>query len=192
MGRPKAWLPFGPETLLQRVVRLVSAAASPLVVVAAPDQSLPDLPLDVLIVRDPIPDRGPLQGLAAGLSALPPSVEFAYATATDSPFLRPAWIDHLALRIGPHDLAIPFANNFHHPLAALYRPCAVLPAIEQLLAANDLRPRSLLPLVRSLVLPADDFLSVDPHLDTLHNLNTPSDYSLALSRLGLDPPPLSE
>ena len=38
MGRPKAWLPFGPERLLQRVVRLVGTVAHPVVVVAAPSQ----------------------------------------------------------------------------------------------------------------------------------------------------------
>src|SRR4051812_5666466 len=87
MGRPKAWLPFGPEVLLQRVVRLVSTVSSPIVVVAAPEQETPALPVNVRLVRDAETGRGPLQGLAAGLSALPPDVEFAFATATDAPFL---------------------------------------------------------------------------------------------------------
>src|SRR5579875_1511202 len=86
MGRPKAWLPFGPERLLQRVVRLVGAVARPIVVVAAPGQDLPDLPAEVGIVRDPVAGRGPLAGLAAGLAAFAgraDSVELVYATATD-------------------------------------------------------------------------------------------------------------
>ena len=36
MGRPKAWLPFGDEVLLQRVVRRIAEAAWPIAVVAAP------------------------------------------------------------------------------------------------------------------------------------------------------------
>ena len=47
MGVPKATLPFGPETMLQRVVRLLGAVVSPIVVVAAREQSLPELPDDV-------------------------------------------------------------------------------------------------------------------------------------------------
>ncbi|MGZ6054814.1 MAG: molybdenum cofactor guanylyltransferase, partial [Isosphaeraceae bacterium] len=43
MGQPKAWLPFGPERMLQRVVRLVSTVTGPIVVVAAPGQELPSL-----------------------------------------------------------------------------------------------------------------------------------------------------
>src|SRR5689334_21043921 len=96
MGVPKAWLAFGPERLLQRVVRLVGTVARPIVVVAAPGQELPELPADVSIVRDPIAGRGPLQGLAAGLAALPDSLELVYATATDVPFLEPRWITRLA------------------------------------------------------------------------------------------------
>ena len=41
MGRPKAWLPFAGELMLQRVVRLLGTAVQPIVVVAAPEQELP-------------------------------------------------------------------------------------------------------------------------------------------------------
>ena len=141
MGRSKAWLPFGPERMLQRVVRLVGTVARPIVVVAAPDQELPDLSADIAIVRDPIAGRGPLQGLAAGFAALPDSVDLVYATATDVPFLEPRWIIRLAELIGDHDLAIPFIGEHYHPLAALYRKDVVLPVIERLLSEDRLRLR---------------------------------------------------
>jgi molybdopterin-guanine dinucleotide biosynthesis protein A len=70
MGRSKAWLPLGDETLLQRVVRLVREAAWPVVVVAAKGQSLPTLPADVRMVRDERDEAGPLEGLRVGLAAL--------------------------------------------------------------------------------------------------------------------------
>ena len=44
MGVAKAVLPFGPETMLQRVVRLLGTVVAPIVVVAARDQELPPLP----------------------------------------------------------------------------------------------------------------------------------------------------
>ena len=52
MGRAKAWLPFGDETMLQRVVRLLTENVHPLVVVAAPGQELPTIPTEVTVVRD--------------------------------------------------------------------------------------------------------------------------------------------
>jgi molybdopterin-guanine dinucleotide biosynthesis protein A len=187
MGRAKAWLPFGPERMLQRVVRLVATAAGPVVVVAAPGQELPPLPDPVTVVRDPVAGRGPLQGLAAGLAALPVSVELAYASATDVPFLQPAWIERLRELIGDHDLAIPFVEGYHHPLAALYRRSAVLPAIEALLREDRLRPVFLMEAVRTRVVAAEELCAADPDLGTLRNLNTPEDYQRALSDAGLGP-----
>src|SRR5258708_37920520 len=70
MERPKAWLPFGPEVMLQRIVRILSDVVSPIVVVAAVGQDVPDLPQAVEIVRDEHEALGPLAGLAAGLKAL--------------------------------------------------------------------------------------------------------------------------
>jgi molybdopterin-guanine dinucleotide biosynthesis protein A len=188
MGRPKAWLPFGPERMLQRVVRLVSAAASPLVVVAAPEQDLPPLPDSVLIARDRVRGKGPLQGLAAGLTALPESVDVAYATATDVPFLEPDWIRLLADLIGDHDLAIPWSDGYHHPLAALYRRDSVLPAIEALLGEDRLRPVFLMEALRARVVTADELRVVDPSVGTLRNLNSPEDYQAALADAGFKQP----
>ena len=129
MGRAKAWLPFGPELMLQRVVRLIGTVAGPIVVVAAPGQDVPELPPEVSIVRDEISGRGPLQGLAAGFAAFGDSVDLVYATGTDVPFLEPKWITRLSDLIGDADLAIPSIGDYYHPLAALYRPRVVLPAI---------------------------------------------------------------
>jgi molybdopterin-guanine dinucleotide biosynthesis protein A len=187
MGQPKAWLPFGPERLLPRVVRLVGQAVGPVVVVAAPDQELPPLPESVSVARDPVAHRGPLQGLAAGLAALPDSVELAYATATDVPFLEPAWVLRLADLIGPADLAIPHIDGYHHPLAALYRPSAVLPAVTTLLREDRLRPVFLMDLVRTRVVSADELRPADPGLRTLCNLNSPDDYHRALADAGIGP-----
>jgi molybdopterin-guanine dinucleotide biosynthesis protein A len=180
MGRPKAWLPFGNERMLQRVVRLVGAPGRATVVVAAPGQELPKLPTGVTIARDPVAGRGPLQGLAAGLRALPESVELAYATGTDVPFLQPRWIERLLELIGEHDLAIPFVGGFYHPLAALYRRDAVLPAIESLLLEDRLRPVFLIERVNTRIVVEDELNTVDPGMRTLRNLNFVEDYEQAL------------
>lgn len=185
MGQSKAWLPFGSERMLGRVVRLVSAVAGPLVIVAAPGQELPPLPASVLVAYDPVRGRGPLQGLAAGLAALPHHVELVYATATDVPFLQPAWIGRLISLIGDHDLAIPQCDGYYHPLVALYRRATALPAIDLLLQDDRLRPVFLMELLRTRIVTADELREADPELLTLRNLNTPEDYRAALLQAGL-------
>lgn len=184
MGQSKAWLPFGPERLLERVVRLAGSAAHPVVVVAAPRQELPGLPADVTVVRDPVPGRGPLAGLATGLAALPENVEFVYATSTDVPFLEPRWISRLVELIGAADVAIPRIDGRLHPLAALYRKPAALPAALRLLDAGDLRLTSLAGAITALFLDECDLRGVDPELRTLCNLNRPEDHAAALRMAG--------
>lgn len=186
MGQPKAWLRFGDELMLQRVVRLLGTVAGPIVVVAAPGQEVPELPEGVTIVRDPVSDQGPLRGIAAGLTGLPHHVELAYATATDVPFLRPEWVNDLVKRIGEGDLAIPEIGGFLHPLAALYRRATVLPEAERLLGLGRLRPVFLLEGLRGVRVSEAEMSRIDPGLGTLRNLNTPEDYRQAIRDAGFE------
>jgi molybdopterin-guanine dinucleotide biosynthesis protein A len=188
MGRSKAWLPFGAERMLERVVRLAGTVARPVVVVAAPDQALPIFAVDVVVVRDPVPGRGPLQALAAGLGALPDSVELAYATATDVPFLEPRFVARLVELSDGYDLVIPFVGGYYHPLAALYRRAQVLPAIARLLSEDRLRLSFLIDAVKTRVVDASELTAADPELQTLRNLNSPEDYERALCDAGLTHP----
>jgi molybdopterin-guanine dinucleotide biosynthesis protein A len=189
MGLPKATLPFGPELMLQRVVRLLSTVAHPLVVVAAPKQQLPPLPPGVLIAHDQRESRGPLEGLFAGHSALTGAGPVAaYATSCDVPLLVPAFVTALFNQLGDFDIAVPIEDDFAHPLAAIYR-LSVLSEIETLLAADQLRPSSLFDRVRSKKIPAADLRHADPTLATLKNLNHPADYLAALATAGLTPDP---
>jgi molybdenum cofactor guanylyltransferase len=186
MGRPKAWLPFGPEVMLQRVVRLLGTVATPIVVVAAPGQVLPELPSDASIVRDEISGRGPLQGLAAGFAAMGDKADLVYATGTDVPFLEPAWITRLTELIGDADLAIPSIGGYYHPLAALYRPRVVLPAIRKLLAEDRLRPIFLVESLASRIVIEAEMRAADQDLGTLRNLNHPDEYERAIRDGGIN------
>src|SRR5216684_2918889 len=168
MGRPKAWLPIGGELMLPRVVRLLSEVVSPIVVVAAPEQDLPPLPSDVQIVRDEEKGRGPLQGLAAGLAALQGHADAAYASSCDVPFLRPAFVRRMIELLGSHQICVPHVDDFHHPLAAVYR-VEVLEIVRKLLQENRLRPVFLFDAAPTRVVCADELNDVDPTFATLRN-----------------------
>jgi molybdopterin-guanine dinucleotide biosynthesis protein A len=188
MGLPKATLPFGPERMLQRVVRLLGEVVAPLVVGAAPQQDLPALPAGVLIARDERPGRGPLEGLLAGLTAIAPHAQAAYCTSCDVPLLVPDFVRHLIARLPGHDAVVAVEGPFHHPLAAVYRTGAV-GHIAALLAAEQLRPRFLFDRISTCRVSTQELRVVDPELQTLHNLNCPSDYLAALARAGFHAPP---
>jgi molybdenum cofactor guanylyltransferase len=182
MGRPKAWLPFGGELMLPRVVRILGEVVSPVVVVAAPEQEVPPLPGDVRIVRDEEKGRGPLQGLAAGLAALEGQAEAAYVSSCDVPFLQPAFIQRLIQLIGSNFICVPRTEDHHHPLAAVYR-LEVRGTVHRLLAENRLRPFFLFDSVATRVVEAQELVDADPRLWSLRNLNAPEDYQAALAEI---------
>jgi molybdopterin-guanine dinucleotide biosynthesis protein A len=186
MGQDKATLPFGPECMLQRVVRLIGEVvpARNIVVVAAADQTLPPLPPEVKLARDEHEDRGPLEGLAAGLRCLSDDVEAVYATSCDVPLLVPEFVTQMFAKLGDYEIAVPYDQERLHPLSAVYR-CSVLPQIERMLRDDQLRVRQLFDAVSTCRIATDELRSADPTLSTLENLNSPEDYRRSLIAAGL-------
>jgi molybdenum cofactor guanylyltransferase len=181
MGTSKALLPFGPETMLQRVVRVLGEVVTRIVVVAAAGQELPPLPESVMVTRDEREGRGPLEGLRAGLTALPGDIDAAYVTSCDVPLLVPGFIREMFDLAHGYDIAVMEIDGFTHPLSAVYRP-SVLPAVESLLAHDRLRPAFLFEATRTRRVRAAE-ITTDRELRTLRNLNTREDYERALAEV---------
>ncbi|HEY2786764.1 MAG TPA: molybdenum cofactor guanylyltransferase [Fimbriiglobus sp.] len=178
MGRPKAWLPFGNELMLQRVVRVLGEVVHPVIVVAAAGQDVPPLPADVTIVRDDVEAKGPLGGLAAGLNAAMYSADAVYLSACDVPFLTPAFAKRVIDLLGDHSSAVPKVDGYFHPLAAVY--CvSVRPKVLELLQADRLRPIFLFDAVPTRVIEPAEL----PELESLKNLNTLADYEAAVKAM---------
>lgn len=185
MGESKAWLRFGSEALLQRVVRRLLEVAGPVVVVRAREQRIPELPPNVAIAEDNRADRGPLQGLASGLNALKnqvaPMSDHVFVSSTDAPFVDRTLLSLLERHCDPlDDIVAPYAEGRPHPLAALYN-LRVLPEIEKMLSNDQLRLMDLLGRVRTRLVSEEDVRRVDPQLRCLRNLNTPEAYQAALA-----------
>jgi molybdopterin-guanine dinucleotide biosynthesis protein A len=185
MGAPKLSLPFGNETMLERVVRILGEVVSPIVVVASPNQKLPSLPEEVLKVRDEREERGPMEGLAAGLSAFPSGVQAAYVSSCDVPLLSPDFVRRIVTSLEHHDMAIPRDEKYHHPLAAVYRT-RLVGTIRALIAEDLMRPYYLLEKCDARVLEVNELREVDPNLDSLRNMNTPEEYQAALKDAGFN------
>jgi molybdopterin-guanine dinucleotide biosynthesis protein A len=188
MGTDKASLPFGPELLLQRIIRVVSQTAAPVIVVAQPSHTLPALPTGIVVAHDENSNRGPLEGTAAGLRIIRdnfPKVESVFITGCDTPLLSLAFIHHMIELLDPqYDAAVPIDDKIPQPLAGVYRT-KILPVVDQLLENNRLSLRDLLDHIAVRLVPADELRQVDPHLHSLRNLNTPDDYQAALAAAGL-------
>jgi len=194
MGAPKADLPWHGSTLLYRTVTVLAAATGgPVVVVRAAGQPLPRLPPATIVVDDPREARGPLQGIAAGLTGLAPLAGSqsgaAFVAATDMPFLHPAFVRRVLAVLAEDraDVALPVARGRAQPLAAAYR-VALGAAADRLVGSGRLRPADLfgqctVSRVGEARLLADPALAAaDPDLSSLVNVNSPAEYAAALAR----------
>jgi molybdopterin-guanine dinucleotide biosynthesis protein A len=90
--------------------------------------------------------------------------------------------------LGERQIVVPCEGKFCHPLAAVYR-LDVLPLVEQLLAADRLRPAFLFDQADTSRIMVEELRAVDSELSTLANLNHPEDYLRALAAEGLAPEP---
>ena len=186
MGADKAFLPFGPEVMLLRVVRILSEAVCPVLVVAAPGKEMPDLPAGVVVVRDEVTGKGPLQGLVTGLRALPDSVHAAYVSSCDVPLLRSEFVRHLAGLLGDSSAVVPEHEGLFHPLAAVYSR-TVLGTAETMLKEECYRLSLLVDRCDARLVPVHELREVDPDLQSLMNLNHQGEYRRALRLAGLQP-----
>ena len=190
MGTPKAALEWHGSTLLRRTVGILARATEgPVVVVRAKGQDLPELPPHIQVVEDSREGKGPVQGIAAGLTALAGKAEAAFVSSTDMPFLHPAFVRRVlrALDEEQADVALPVARGYPQPLAAAYR-ISLAGTAERLVKEDRLRPAFLfdecaVTRLDDALLKQDSVLAVlDPELDSVLNVNEPADYQAARAR----------
>jgi molybdenum cofactor guanylyltransferase len=184
MGRDKATMPVPaalrgskdgsepPITMVEQVVGVLRQRCQPIFVVAAPGQSLPELPARV--VRDDVRGVGPLLATARGLSAAAEAgAKRAFLCAADMPLLTAEVIDLLEARAVEvdADIVLPWDGRDHF-LAAVYRT-ELAGQIDALIAAGE---RSM----HALVDRVDAQRIVIPESRSLANVNSEADLRILL------------
>jgi molybdopterin-guanine dinucleotide biosynthesis protein A len=187
MESDKAFLPFGNETMLECVVRIVSSVVDPrqVVVVAAADQQLPSL--KAIVVRDTVEHQGPLPAIAGGFAALPPATAAAFVTGCDTPLINPALIEYLFTQLGDADVVVPQDAERLYPLCAVYRT-NILGSIENQLTSGRRSLHQFLEQLNAKFISVETLRKIDPELLSLRNVNSREDYLAALEVAGLSTP----
>jgi len=177
MGTSKALLLFDDEPLIVHVVATMQRLFADVVVVAAPEQDLPSMP--VRLVSDEVAYQGPVGGIYYGLMAS--GSDAAFVTSCDSVFLNIDLIAHLLDQLPEHDVVVPHWQGRFQPLHAVYRR-SVSPLLAEQLARGQLRPVYLFDKVRLRRVDEDEIRRFDPEGSSFYNMNTPEDYAEALKR----------
>ncbi len=194
MGVDKATVVFGHETLLQRVCRLTLTTAAPVVVVAAGNQQLPELPNGVMVARDLFPNAGPLAGLLTGLKCLRDQLPMRWpelmiwASTCDAPFVNASVIRHLQQRLA-ESAACPLVAVTHegkqNPFVAVYRS-SLLQSMAAQFEAGERKAQALLQHPHAILIDSGELAAIDPEFLFLRNIN--DNQQLAEARMRLDIP----
>lgn len=184
MGRSKALLPFGRETMLQRVASVLEKELAPIVIVAAPGQELPELGSDILEVRDEVPGQGPVQGLLTGLNVLDESVHCAFVCSCDLPLLTADFVKFIVDRASPDSIVVPEIEGRKQPLCAVY-PRRVRSSLMRMVEDSCFRLTNLTERFPTTLLPEEEFRGLDPDLRSFTNVNSEATYNQAIVLAGI-------
>jgi molybdopterin-guanine dinucleotide biosynthesis protein A len=174
MGRDKALLELGDRPLIAVVVERMAQVCREVLIVSGDVE--PYRGLGAPVVADRFPDVGVLGGLHAGLEAA--SYGLTLAVGCDMPFLNPDLLRAFADWAEGFDVALLRCGEQVEPLHAAYRRTC-LPAIEAAIRAGKRRIISFFPHVRVRYVTLGEVAAVDPHLDSLRNVNTPEEWEAA-------------
>ena len=189
MGRPKAALPFGDVTILERLITGLMPTFAEVIVVAAQPGSA-SLTVGAIVARwgervTLIHDReafaGPVPALIRGLRAAHHAT--AFVGSCDLPLLRAPVADTLCAMVGGFDAAIPVIAGRSQPLCAAYQRGAA-DRLEALAKDGRARLTAITSRLAIRWVEEAELRLVDPDLRSFVNVNTPEDYARALALAG--------
>lgn len=175
MGRDKAALPFGEETMLSHLVRLYRPYFD--VTAVSVNAAGRFETYGALEVVDRHPGDGPLAGLEAAF--LDTGADLIFLTGTDLPLGEPALALHLMELRGDHDVCLIRSDKGLEPLFAVYSS-ACLDAVRRSLEEGRRSMFHMLQQVRTLELRAQDLPGFDVQR-ILTNVNDPQEYARVLA-----------
>ena len=175
-------MPFGDETMLARIARILRGVADAVIVVGKRDQHVPD---GVTVVHDPIEDQGPLAGIAAGLAAS--TTDLNILVACDMPLINPIVLQRLLTMIGDDDACVAVVDGHASALCGVYRS-RIASEAQALFDSGERRVMPLLDRITTKRVDAAAFRDIDPDLDTFLSVDTPEKFTQALLRLTPDAP----
>ncbi len=125
LGRPKALLEFGDQTLIEMIIAQLSGCFEELTLITDRPELYQGLPVkitgDILKQKE----KSPLRGIHAGLSFSDRPWQFV--VACDMPFLNLDFIRHMAAYAPDYDAVVPRVGDYYQPLHAFYsRSCIAI------------------------------------------------------------------
>ena len=177
MGKNKALLMIGGETVIERIVSELKKTVSEIIIVTNSFEEYRFLGLPM--VSDQWQDMGPVAGIHAGLNAS--NTEKNLVVACDMPFISSQLGEILLNLLDENQAAVPIISGQLHPLFAAYRKDA-LDEVTQSIQKQELRIRQFLKNIKTKLVTEADLQNSTYICEEKHffNMNHPEDFEKAL------------
>lgn len=174
MGRDKANLLLGEQTLLERVAATMRQVF-PRVIVSV-RQPRPEINLPQVCDEPGV--AGPLAGVIAALAEV--KTPWAFIVACDMPFVTPALVELLARSRSGYQAVVPVVQGHQQTLAAFYAGSALGAMRAQLASGGKNSLRAILGRLRVHYVDESELMAADPGLRSFFDLDTPQDVAVAI------------
>jgi molybdenum cofactor guanylyltransferase len=174
MGKDKAFLRLGVETLLSQALQVARAVATEVRIVGDAKKYA----AFGRVVEDVYRDRGPLGGIHAALSSS--ATKLNLMLAVDLPFVGSEVLKYLLLRARESGAmaVVPRASGGLQPLCAVYRR-GFAEAAEQSLREGKNKIDSLFARVETCFIEENELVRAGFSVEMFRNLNTPEEFEVA-------------
>ncbi len=170
MGRDKSFVSFGGRPMIEIVRDHVAGLGQELLIVT--NDPAPYAYLNIPLVGDLLPDRGPLGGIFTALTAA--SQPHVLVVACDMPWLNRGLLAHLISLRETADVIVPRWDKYPEPLHAVYSRACLVP-IDRQLQAGNLKITRFYGDVNVRFLDKAEIGQFDPHGRSFTNINSPDD-----------------
>jgi molybdopterin-guanine dinucleotide biosynthesis protein A len=173
MGRDKASLLLGDQTLLQHVIAVMQPIFSEVIVSVRQPRAEINLPQ---VCDDPAA-AGPLAGLAAALGQI--KTPWAFVVACDMPFVQAAMIEKLSQYRGDFQAVVPVVQGHVQPLAAFYASSGLEVIRAHLAGGGKNSLRAVLEKISVRYVDEPELFGVGSTRRSFFDLDTPQDVAIA-------------
>lgn len=177
MGRPKALLPYEGTTIVGHIVNTIRGLFEEVYILTNEPEAFDDLEVDV--VKDILPHRGPLGGILSGLMIS--NHPYSFVVACDMPLIDMKLIREMCARRHGNDVVVLAHNKGIEPLLGVYSKNCIK-ALEESLFAGNLSVQDFLSGLKAETYLFEGEKDDPEYLPPFFNVNTPQDYSRIITR----------
>lgn len=182
MGFNKAFIDIDGKPIIHRTVNLFKELFDEIIIVT--NTPLEYEGFNIIIASDIYKDAGSLGGIYTGL--VHASSEFCFVAACDMPFLNKEVISKMMIILNGCSAIVPYIMGRYHPLHAIYSKKCLKPMAE-MIKNKDLRITNLFQKIKIKRLEEKDWLSSEPVLSSVDNINTREDLHRVFQSISSQP-----